>query len=47
METKPRVLIIAGPNGTGKTTFAPAVDFWVLYDNAGERPVLLDWSEKT
>ncbi|MHB1174113.1 MAG: AAA family ATPase [Sulfuriferula sp.] len=27
--------------------YAPAVDFWVLYDNAGERPVLLDWSEKT
>lgn len=27
--------------------YARAVDFWVLYDNAGERPVLLDWSEKT
>jgi predicted ABC-type ATPase len=26
--------------------YAPAVDAWVLYDNAGETPVLLDWSER-
>ena len=25
--------------------YAPAVDVWALYDNAGEVPVLLDWSE--
>lgn len=26
--------------------FASTVDAWVLYDNAGEQPVLLDWSER-
>lgn len=26
--------------------YAPLVDAWVLYDNAGPKPVLLDWSEK-
>ena len=26
--------------------YAPAVDVWALYDNAGEVPVLLDWSER-
>ena len=26
--------------------YAPAVDAWVLYNNAGETPVLLDWSER-
>lgn len=26
--------------------YAPSVDAWALYDNAGPRPVLLDWSEK-
>lgn len=26
--------------------YAPAVDAWALYDNAGERPVLVDWSER-
>jgi predicted ABC-type ATPase len=26
--------------------YAPLVDAWALYDNAGARPVLLDWSEK-
>ena len=25
--------------------YAPAVDFWVLYDNSGEQPVLLEWNE--
>lgn len=29
-----------------ETVYAPLVDAWVLYDNAGARPVLLDWSEK-
>lgn len=26
--------------------YQPLVDQWVLYDNAGEEPVLMDWSEK-
>ncbi|WP_142809945.1 zeta toxin family protein [Tepidiphilus olei] len=26
--------------------YAPLVDAWALYDNAGATPVLLDWSEK-
>lgn len=26
--------------------YAPAVDSWALYDNSGEAPILLDWSEK-
>ena len=26
--------------------YAPAVDAWALYDNSGEQPQLLDWSEK-
>jgi len=26
--------------------YAPLVDSWALYDNAGAQPVLLDWSEK-
>lgn len=26
--------------------YAPLVDAWALYDNAGAAPVLLDWSEK-
>ncbi len=26
--------------------YAPRVDAWVLYDNAGPEPLLLDWSEK-
>jgi predicted ABC-type ATPase len=25
---------------------APAVDAWALYNNAGEKPMLLDWSEQ-
>ena len=25
--------------------YAPAVDAWALYNNAGEKPALLDWSE--
>ena len=29
-----------------ETLYAPLVDAWALYDNAGDRPVLLDWSEK-
>ena len=27
--------------------FAPCVDAWVLYDNLGSEPILLDWSEKS
>ncbi len=27
--------------------YAAKVDAWALYDNAGEQPVLLDWSEKS
>ena len=27
--------------------YAPRVDAWILYDNSGEQPVLLDWSERT
>lgn len=27
------------------TLFAPVVDYWALYDNSGEQPELLDWSE--
>ena len=26
--------------------YAPAVDVWALYDNAGAVPILRDWSEK-
>jgi predicted ABC-type ATPase len=26
--------------------YAPKVDGWALYDNSGEKPVLLKWSEK-
>ena len=28
------------------TVYRPLVDRWVLYDNAGEEPVLIDWSGK-
>lgn len=27
--------------------YAPLVDAWVLYDNSGRAPVLLDWNEKS
>lgn len=27
--------------------YAPRVDAWMLYDNSGLTPTLLDWSEKT
>lgn len=46
---QPRVLIIAGPNGAGLGNFrhhyASRVDAWMLYDNSGLTPTLLDWSE--
>lgn len=29
-----------------ESLYAPRVDAWALYDNAGAQPVLLDWSEK-
>lgn len=28
------------------TYYASAVDSWVLYDNAGEEPTMIDWSER-
>ena len=35
---------------TGRLNFehlyAPTVDAWALYDNTGEQPVVLEWSEK-
>jgi predicted ABC-type ATPase len=27
--------------------YAPIVDAWALYDNAGSVPILIDWSEKS
>ena len=30
-----------------KRHYAPLVNSWVLYDNAGEEPAPLDWSEKS
>lgn len=27
--------------------YAPLVNAWALYDNAGQTPVLIDWNEKT
>jgi predicted ABC-type ATPase len=27
--------------------YAPRVDAWMLYDNSGLTPTLLDWSEKS
>ncbi|MHB1632307.1 MAG: hypothetical protein ACYCQL_08870 [Acidithiobacillus sp.] len=46
-----KVIIIAGPNGADKTTFARAflpaeVDAWALYDNAGSEPVIMEWGEQ-
>ena len=29
-----------------QSLYAPVVDAWALYDNSGDMPVLLDWSEK-
>jgi len=26
--------------------YQPLVDQWVLYDNAGDEPLLMDWSDK-
>jgi hypothetical protein len=26
--------------------YKPLVDAWVLYDNAGDEPLLLDWGER-
>jgi predicted ABC-type ATPase len=30
-----------------ETLYARKVDAWMLYDNAGVEPILLDWSEKS
>jgi predicted ABC-type ATPase len=35
----------AGLNNFEKL-YAPAVDYWALYDNSGDQPVIQDWSEK-
>ena len=29
-----------------KNLYKPLVDAWVLYDNAGDEPILLDWGER-
>jgi len=29
-----------------ETLYKPLVDAWVLYDNAGDEPLLLDWGER-
>lgn len=29
-----------------ETLYAPIVDAWVLYDNSGDAPVLVDWSSR-
>ena len=29
-----------------EAVYAPAVDSWVIYDNAGATPMLVDWSDK-
>jgi hypothetical protein len=26
--------------------YKPLVDYWILYDNAGDEPVIPDWSDK-
>lgn len=40
---RPTVYIIAGPNGSGKTTFAlrylPLADYCVLFDNSPLKPI--------
>ena len=28
------------------TLYSPAVDFWALYNNSGDQPILQNWSEK-
>ena len=41
-----KVIIIAGRENFERW-YAPLVDAWALYDNAGPEPVLVDWSEKS
>jgi predicted ABC-type ATPase len=36
---------VAGKNNF-EQLYAPVVDAWALYDNAGSAPVLIDWSER-
>ncbi len=42
---KPNLYIIAGPNGSGKTTFVkrflPLLDSWMLFDNSGDLPMVI------
>jgi len=37
---------VAGKSNFQKI-YAPIVDSWALYDNAGSTPVLMDWSERS
>jgi predicted ABC-type ATPase len=53
MSGEREILIIAGPTGAGKTTFAreeervyrPLVNRWLLYDNSGDTPNLIEEGE--
>ncbi|GAA4031724.1 hypothetical protein GCM10022212_33100 [Actimicrobium antarcticum] len=36
---------VAGKNNF-EQLYAPVVDAWALYDNAGSVPALIDWSER-
>lgn len=29
-----------------RDVYQPLVDQWVLYDNSGDEPLLMDWSDK-
>ena len=46
-----RIIVIAGPNGAGlryfESLYKPIVDDWILLDNSGESPILVEWGEKT
>jgi predicted ABC-type ATPase len=51
MTREQKIILIAGPNGARRfkagldnfrRIYRPLVDGWVLYDNSGAQPVLLD-----
>lgn len=44
-ETVIRRRFAAGKDNFEKL-YAPQVDAWALYDNAGPEPVLIDWSDR-
>ena len=49
LETKPEAVIrrrFTAGRKNFEQLYAPKVDAWALYDNAGTQPVLLDWSER-